>query len=237
MSKHLTPGTRYTHNLPAYEIAIGRSAVIDFLVFEGILNVDIMCDPKRLMTMATDVNDGRSFCMFNSISIGVYKPKSGNFRVRNEDLRELESALLIPSEVYSAQRVRVSGSEALCMTLQRLAYLNRLCDLEHMINRHSSGISSIVSKTLVHIEYYFAHLLIDLATHKWLNLQALELFSQVPGILKETQLYQNLEKITMGHKYVIYGDPAAAVAVQALWRRRPAATSRCLQQGHEWLET
>ncbi|KAK8781304.1 hypothetical protein V5799_017354 [Amblyomma americanum] len=57
------------------------------------------------------------------------------------------------------------------------------------------------------------------------------------GILKETQLYQNLEKITMGHKYVIYGDPAAAVAVQALWRRRPAATSRCLQQGHEWLET
>ncbi|XP_037571083.1 uncharacterized protein LOC119453143 [Dermacentor silvarum] len=28
------------------------------------------------------------------------------------------------------------------------------------------------------------------------------------GILKATKLYENLEKVTMGNKFVIYGDPA-----------------------------
>ncbi|KAH7982794.1 hypothetical protein HPB52_007162 [Rhipicephalus sanguineus] len=78
----------------------------------------------------------------------------------------------------SAQRIRVSDREALCMTLRRLAYPNRLCELETMFNRHSSVISSVVSKVMSHIEYYFGHLLADLTVHRWMNLQNLELFSQ-----------------------------------------------------------
>ncbi|KAH7955283.1 hypothetical protein HPB52_000087 [Rhipicephalus sanguineus] len=78
----------------------------------------------------------------------------------------------------SAQRVRVSDREALCMTLRRLAYPNRLSDLETIFNRHSSVISSEVSKVMSHIEYYFGHLLADLTVHSWMNLQNLELFSQ-----------------------------------------------------------
>ncbi|KAL1422035.1 hypothetical protein MTO96_022497 [Rhipicephalus appendiculatus] len=125
-----------------------------------------------------------------------------SFRFPKGDLDDLMRALLIPEEVVSAQQVRVSGREALCMTLRRLAYPNRLCELELFFRRHSSVISSVVSKVLAHIEYYFAHLLADLTVHKWLNLQSLELFSQ------ETALYRNLETINQGRTYVIYGDPA-----------------------------
>ncbi|KAL3206864.1 hypothetical protein MRX96_039863 [Rhipicephalus microplus] len=92
-----------------------------------------------------------------------------SFRFQKGDLEDLMEALLIPEEVMSAQRVRVSGREALCMTLRRLAYPNRLCELELFFRRHSSVISSI---------------------------------------LKETALYRNLETVTQGRTYVIYGDPA-----------------------------
>ncbi|KAH8038446.1 hypothetical protein HPB51_001561 [Rhipicephalus microplus] len=50
-----------------------------------------------------------------------------NFRFHKGNLDDLIVGLLIPGEVMSAQRVRVSDREALCMTLRRLAY--RLCDL------------------------------------------------------------------------------------------------------------
>ncbi|KAL3195235.1 hypothetical protein MRX96_045705 [Rhipicephalus microplus] len=101
-----------------------------------------------------------------------------SFRFQKGDLEDLMEALLIPEEVVSAQQVRVSGREALCMTLRRLAYPNRLWELELFFRRHSSVISSVVSKVLAHIDYYFAHLLADLTVHRWLNLQSLELFSQ-----------------------------------------------------------
>ncbi|KAH8033315.1 hypothetical protein HPB51_009514 [Rhipicephalus microplus] len=71
-----------------------------------------------------------------------------NFRFHKGDLDDLIVGLLITGEVMSAQRVRVSDREALCMTLRRLAYPNRLCDLETIFNRHSSVISSVVSKAV-----------------------------------------------------------------------------------------
>ncbi|XP_075530067.1 uncharacterized protein LOC142563397 [Dermacentor variabilis] len=101
-----------------------------------------------------------------------------SFRFEKSDLDDLLTGLLIPEEVESAQRVRVPGREALCMTLRRLACPSLLCDLEVFFSRHSSVISSVVSKVLSHIEYYFGHLLADLTEHRWLNLQNLKLFSQ-----------------------------------------------------------
>ncbi|KAH7984598.1 hypothetical protein HPB52_022872 [Rhipicephalus sanguineus] len=94
------------------------------------------------------------------------------------DLPDLLSSLLIPKAFVSAQRVRVPGNEALCMTLRRLSYPNRLCELELLFNRHSSVISSVVFTVLAHMEYHFNHLLADLTKHLWLNLIALENFSE-----------------------------------------------------------
>ncbi|KAL3222644.1 hypothetical protein MRX96_049970 [Rhipicephalus microplus] len=125
-----------------------------------------------------------------------------SFRFQKGDLGDLIEALLIPEQVMSTQQVRVSGREALCMTLRHLAYPNRLFELELFFKCHSSVISSVVSKVLAHIDYYFAHLLAHLTVHKWLNLQSLELFSQ------ETALYRNLETVTQGRTYATYGDPA-----------------------------
>ncbi|KAL3255459.1 hypothetical protein MRX96_017367 [Rhipicephalus microplus] len=107
-----------------------------------------------------------------------------NFRFHKGNLNDLIVGLLIPGEVISAQRVRVSDRETLCMTLRRVAYSNRLCDLETIFNRHSSVISSVVSKVMSHIEYYFVHLLADFTVHGWMNLQNLQLFSQKCALLK-----------------------------------------------------
>ncbi|KAH8033043.1 hypothetical protein HPB51_005949 [Rhipicephalus microplus] len=145
-----------------------------------------------------------------------------NFRFHKGNLNDLIVGLLIPGEVISAQRVRVSDRETLCMTLRRVAYSNRLCDLETIFNRHSSVISSVVSKVMSHIEYYFVHLLADFTVHGWMNLQNLQLFSQpcvmnfptfhvsaeILGILKDTRLYENIVKVARGNKYVTYEDPA-----------------------------
>ncbi|KAH7954389.1 hypothetical protein HPB49_018180 [Dermacentor silvarum] len=51
------------------------------------------------------------------------------FRFEKQDFPVLVKALQVPDCVTSAQGVRVSAQEALCMCLRRLAYPNRLCDL------------------------------------------------------------------------------------------------------------
>lgn len=51
------------------------------------------------------------------------------------------------------------------MTLQRLAYPNRLCELEIEFCRHGTVICSNVNKVLSRIEYYFAHLLSNMKSH------------------------------------------------------------------------
>ncbi|KAH8033504.1 hypothetical protein HPB51_013363 [Rhipicephalus microplus] len=102
-----------------------------------------------------------------------------SLRFQKGNLEDLMKALLIVEEVVSGQQVRVSGCEALCITLRRQAYPNHLCEQELFFRRHSSVISNVVPKVLANINYYFAHLFAEFTVHKWLNLQSLELFSQV----------------------------------------------------------
>ncbi|KAH7958431.1 hypothetical protein HPB49_001617 [Dermacentor silvarum] len=64
------------------------------------------------------------------------------FRFQNQDLPVLVKALQVPDYVTSAQGVRVSAQEALCICLRRLAYPNRLCDLQDFFGRHYRVISS-----------------------------------------------------------------------------------------------
>lgn len=40
-------------------------------------------------------------------------------------------------------------------------------------------ISSVANKVLVHIEYYFAHLLSDMTSHRWMNPSRLQEFAEV----------------------------------------------------------
>ncbi|XP_049275756.1 uncharacterized protein LOC125760110 [Rhipicephalus sanguineus] len=78
----------------------------------------------------------------------------------------------------TAQRVPIPGDETLCITLRRLAYPNRLKDLEDFFGRHSSTISSLTIEVLRHIDEKFFHLLHDVNNHSWLTIDTLENLSK-----------------------------------------------------------
>lgn len=101
------------------------------------------------------------------------------FRFDRDDIDELRTLLRVPEKVMSTQCVRVSGMEAFCMTMRRLAYPNRLCELEVEFGCHGTVTSSVVNKVLAHIEYYFTHLLSDMKSHRWMNPSQLQEFAEV----------------------------------------------------------
>ncbi|KAH7971013.1 hypothetical protein HPB49_017899 [Dermacentor silvarum] len=96
------------------------------------------------------------------------------FRFEKVDFDELLSAPLLPESVRSAQNMNVSGREALCITLRRLAYPNRWYDLEPIFGRHSSVISSVASKVIRHITGVFGHLMTTATTTTGYLLHALK---------------------------------------------------------------
>ncbi|XP_075539944.1 uncharacterized protein LOC142574822 [Dermacentor variabilis] len=100
------------------------------------------------------------------------------FRFEQHDVRRLQRALLLPEVVSTPQCVNIPGVESLCLTLRRLAYPNRLRELEPLFGRHNSVISSATNAVLAHIESTFGHLLRNMNNHFWLCLAQLETFSQ-----------------------------------------------------------
>lgn len=181
----------------------------------------------------------------------------------------------IINAIISDQGVVVSGTDALLMSLRRLAYPNRLCDLEATFGQHASTLSSVLNKVYSHIDGTFGCLLDDVNNHSWLTLDALKSFAEAvhakgaplencwgfvdgtaraicrptrdqkpyysghnrfhaikfqavtaangitcelggpykghrhdAGILRESQLYEQLQELVQGHDYVIYGDTA-----------------------------
>lgn len=65
------------------------------------------------------------------------------------------------------------------MTLRRLVYPKRLCELEVEFGRHGTVICSVVNKVLSHIEYYFAHLLSDMNNHDWMTPSRMHEFAEL----------------------------------------------------------
>lgn len=139
------------------------SEIVDVLCLEVL--GETRCDPLSM----------RGLLDIDAIDSGVFRTY---FRFEKDDVPRLQRALCIPDKVTTPQRVSVPGDEALCITLRRLAYPNRLRDLEHLFARHSSTISSLTNEVLRHIEDNFFHLLDDVNNHTWLNLDTLEEFSQ-----------------------------------------------------------
>ncbi|CAN8029526.1 unnamed protein product [Ixodes persulcatus] len=100
------------------------------------------------------------------------------FRFTKEDLPYLRSALRILETLTTNGWVRVSGDEALAIGLRRLAYPNRLCDLELMFGRHSWTLSIVSNQVHRHIAHTFGHLLRDLTAHSWLDPDQLDVFAE-----------------------------------------------------------
>ncbi|KAK8774130.1 hypothetical protein V5799_011336 [Amblyomma americanum] len=127
--------------------------------------------------LSADTMDGESEHGDSDVMNASDRKFRQRFRFEKMGIRDLADALKVPLEVTSAEGAIVSGDEALCMTVRRLAFPNGLCDLEHIFGRPASVTTSVVAKAVAHVEQHFGHLLADLTNHKWLNAASLEQFS------------------------------------------------------------
>ncbi|XP_064468692.1 uncharacterized protein LOC135382956 [Ornithodoros turicata] len=93
------------------------------------------------------------------------------FRFEKKDLPRLRSALRLPPRLCTANGTIIDGVNALAVALRRLAYRNRLCDLEMLFGRHMSTLSSISNQVNAHIATTFGHLISGFKCHDWLNLE------------------------------------------------------------------
>lgn len=142
------------------------------------------------MYAASDVQGRRSRCRRGWLNVSEMDEEvfREQFRFAKRGFDTLLSLIDLPACLRSAQGVVVNSDEALCIALRRLAYPNRLCDLENIFGRRSSTLSSVSTIVLKHIDLKFGHLLDDINNHRWLNLDSLEIFSRVR---KPVLLYRN----------------------------------------------
>nr|CAH7726108.1 unnamed protein product [Callosobruchus chinensis] len=101
-----------------------------------------------------------------------------HFRFEKGDIPRLVAALKIPDVIQTRAGHVATGVEALCMTLKRLAYPNRLEDIRIFFNgRSSSAICEITNFVITFVENTFGHLLVDLRSHHWLTADKLQQYS------------------------------------------------------------
>ncbi|KAL3247067.1 hypothetical protein MRX96_057262 [Rhipicephalus microplus] len=151
-----------------------------------------------------------------------------NFRFHKGDLEDLIVGLLIPGEVMSAQRVRVSDREALYLTdhgwmnLQNLQLFSQAvhqkgAPLKNFLGFIDGTARRICRPSKLQQEHYFGHKRFHCQKYQAV-MCANGIICQLDGpfrgrrhdagILKDTRVYENIVKVARGNKYVIYGDPA-----------------------------
>lgn len=80
-------------------------------------------------------------------------------RFYKDDLYHLYNCLRIPEQIICDNGLRVSGFEALCVLLRRLAYPNRLQDLTHLFQRTETDLSRIITHMTIFLyENFHGHL-------------------------------------------------------------------------------
>ena len=99
------------------------------------------------------------------------------FRFNKNDIRTLHQKLRIPKNVNLENGSVVSGIDALCMFLRRMAYPGRLVDLAHFFGRAPSDISRTVNFVLCHIYDNFGQIL-ETLDHQFLSIPNLQLLAQ-----------------------------------------------------------
>lgn len=73
-------------------------------------------------------------------------------RVRKDDIGRLRLALRLPDRIHTEAKYTIAGDDALMVTLRRLAYPCRLCDLEATFGLSQAKLS-IVINTVVQLVY------------------------------------------------------------------------------------
>ena len=91
------------------------------------------------------------------------------YRFEKQDIVRLYDALRLPRFMTMQNGAVVLGLDALCMTLRRLAYPNRLGDLEAEFGRPKTLISAAFNETIDRIWSKHGHLLTEL-DHSWMRM-------------------------------------------------------------------
>ncbi|DAZ95412.1 TPA: hypothetical protein N0F65_006302 [Lagenidium giganteum] len=81
------------------------------------------------------------------------------FRFSEDEIDLLGRLLQIPAELPTRNGYDISGKDVFCMFLRRLAYPNRLADLERLFGRSQAALSVITNAVLTHIYDRWHHLL------------------------------------------------------------------------------
>ena len=95
------------------------------------------------------------------------------------------------SDIYSKMYLFLTGIHGLCILLRRLAYPNRLVDLEMLFGYSYRALSSIINKTMRIVLDNKGHLLQNLANHAWLDEEKLRQYSHVGTYLSITCFLYN----------------------------------------------
>lgn len=101
------------------------------------------------------------------------------FRFQREDILRLARALRIPNNIRTRSGHCVStGVEGLCILLRRLAYPNRLGDLENIFKRSPAALSEISNFMANYIYESYGHLLENIGQLSWINREQLDHYAQ-----------------------------------------------------------
>lgn len=90
----------------------------------------------------------------------------------------MAKALKVPDEFTTDSGHKSTGQEGLCILLRRLAYPNRLTDLEALFGKSGPALSQIINFMTNHIYNNFGHILSHLSNLPWLTLDRLRLYAQ-----------------------------------------------------------
>ena len=100
------------------------------------------------------------------------------FRFDKENLKRLSTALRIPERFVCENRTVVEGVDALCILLRRLAYPNRLSDLERVFGRPKSTLSLVIKDTVDFLYGTHGHMLQNM-DQPWMTRDALQTYADV----------------------------------------------------------
>jgi len=97
-------------------------------------------------------------------------------RFNKTQINQLVEVLRIPPVVITANRLRATGTDSLCMLLRRMAYPNRHIDTVHLFGRPTDEISRFCQH-IMHMLYDRFHHLLDQFDHERLTPTQLEIFA------------------------------------------------------------
>jgi hypothetical protein len=140
------------------------------LAFGAITEEEAALFLLEIITSQNDCDDG--YRHFNTFNVDNFTSKQCKlyFCFTPDDLERLGLALKLDEEYCTPTRIKWGKMEGLCLLLRRLAYPNRLCDIEWIFGRHKTVLSTMLNVMLEDVYAKHADKLSEV-DQPWLDIQ------------------------------------------------------------------